>query len=82
MNPKAGCLRRVALLLAFAWAFNRFVLDTDHFVPDPLARKYLFYLLAGATAWGIAHLFADRLRITQTHRRKENEHANNDSRPD
>ncbi len=67
-NHRAGCLRRVGILLAFAWAYHRLVLGTDHFIPDPNARQYLLYLLIGATAWGIASLVADRLHAPHPRR--------------
>lgn len=69
---KSGCLRRVVILGAFAWAFDHFVLQPPGFLASPGARQALTGLLYGAVAWGVVTLFADRLRPRSDGRRKGN----------
>lgn len=56
----SGCLRRVAILPAFAWAFSFFVLKDGQWIAGEEQREWLRWLLYGAVAWGIVTLFADR----------------------
>jgi len=71
--PRSGFLRRVAILLAFAWFYARFVLGTSQFIQDPEKRLYLRWFLYAATVWGIITLLSDRLPPPRNHDGGEND---------
>ena len=58
---KSGFLRRVAILLAFAWFYATVVISNEEWFPDPQHREWLHWLLYGAITWGVVTMLADRL---------------------
>lgn len=58
---KSGFVRRVILLLTFAWAYARFVLSDAQFIQNEQRREYLCWFLYAAVAWGIVTLLAQRM---------------------
>ena len=74
---KSGALRRVVILVAFAWGYSFLVLNSSLFMWSYETRQWLHWLLYGAVAWGVVTLFADR--VSQSSKTKETEHHDDDS---
>ena len=58
---KSGFLRRVAILLLFAWCYARFLLSDGQFIQDPATREFLRWFLYAAIAWAILTMLAQHL---------------------
>lgn len=68
---KSGVLRRVVILVAFAWAYAHFVLGNGLLIQDPQWREYLHWFLYAAVAWGVITLFADRIANRRDNSKEE-----------
>ena len=60
MNRKSGFLRRVAILIGFAWFMNAFVISDSQFITDPAQQGSLRLFMYLAIAWAIVTLFVQR----------------------
>lgn len=68
---KSGLLRRVVILIAFAIAFDQFVLSGSQYIAEAEPREFLKLFLWGATAFGIVTVLAQHLRGEPPHDKED-----------
>ncbi len=58
---RSGFLRRVVILILFAWCMHHFVLSSSQYIQDAQQREFLYWLMFVCIALAVVTMFTERL---------------------
>ncbi len=59
---RSGFLRRVVILIIFAWCMHHFVLSGSQYIEDEQQREFLYWFMFAVVGFGVVTMLAERLR--------------------